>query len=87
MSIGLVGRKVILACPALAVSKGIVKTVLDDAGTLRDVEDVLVASEALGIGMRIVTDRDAPGATAVAASLEEVRGLVKGVPRPGGPIV
>ena len=38
-------------------------------------------------GMRIVTDRAAPGATAVAASLEEVRGLIKGIPRPGGPIV
>lgn len=37
-------------------------------------------------GMRIVTDRDAPGATAVATSLEEVRGLVKGAPRPGGPV-
>jgi hypothetical protein len=37
-------------------------------------------------GMRIVTDRDAPGATVVAGSLEEVRGLVKGIPRPGGPV-
>jgi hypothetical protein len=37
-------------------------------------------------GMRIVTDRAAPGATVVAASLSEVRGLVKGLPRPGGPI-
>ena len=37
-------------------------------------------------GIRIVTDRDAPGATAVATSLEEVRGLVKGIPRPGGPV-
>jgi hypothetical protein len=37
-------------------------------------------------GMRIVTDRDAPGAAAVATSLEEVRGLVKGLPAPGGPI-
>ena len=37
-------------------------------------------------GMRIVTDRDAPGATAVATSLEEVRGLVKGLPAPGGPV-
>ncbi|MEP6972607.1 MAG: hypothetical protein ABI869_00525 [Actinomycetota bacterium] len=36
--------------------------------------------------MRIVTDRDAPGATVVATSLEEVRGLVMSVPRPGGPI-
>jgi hypothetical protein len=37
-------------------------------------------------GMRIVTDRDAPGATAVAASLEEVRGLVIELPAPGGPV-
>jgi hypothetical protein len=38
-------------------------------------------------GMRIVTDRDAPGATVVATSEEEVRGLVLALPRPGGPIV
>lgn len=37
-------------------------------------------------GMRIVTDRYAPGATVVATSLAEVRGLVAGVPRPGGPV-
>jgi hypothetical protein len=37
-------------------------------------------------GMRIVADRDAPGATAVATSMEEVRSLVKGLPRPGGPV-
>ena len=37
-------------------------------------------------GMRIVVDRDTPGATAVATSLEEVRGLVMGLPRPGGPV-
>jgi hypothetical protein len=37
-------------------------------------------------GMRIVTDRDAPGATEVATSLEEVRGLLQGLPRPGGPV-
>jgi hypothetical protein len=36
--------------------------------------------------MRIVTDRDTPGATVVATSLDEVRGLVMGLPRPGGPI-
>ena len=36
--------------------------------------------------IRIVADRDVPGATAVATSLQEVRGLVKGLPRPGGPI-
>ena len=37
-------------------------------------------------GMRIVTDRDAPGATAVATSLTEVRGMLEGLPRPGGPV-
>jgi hypothetical protein len=37
--------------------------------------------------MRIVTDRNAPGATAVASSLDEVRGLVLSLPGPGGPIV
>ncbi|MGQ0669218.1 MAG: hypothetical protein ACT4PO_06040 [Actinomycetota bacterium] len=37
-------------------------------------------------GLRIVSDRDAPGADCVAASLEEVRGAVKDVPRPGGPV-
>lgn len=36
--------------------------------------------------VRIVTDRDLPGATVVAASLEEVRGAVKALPRPGGPV-
>lgn len=36
--------------------------------------------------MRIVTDRDTPGASAVAASHDEVRGLVLGLPRPGGPV-
>jgi hypothetical protein len=36
-------------------------------------------------GMRIVVDRNLPGATTVATSLEEVRGLVKELPRPGGP--
>jgi hypothetical protein len=37
-------------------------------------------------GMRIVTDRAVPGATEVATSLEEVRGLLLGGPRPGGPV-
>ena len=36
--------------------------------------------------MRIVTDRDMPGATVVATSIDEVRGLVLGLPRPGGPV-
>jgi hypothetical protein len=36
--------------------------------------------------MRIVADRDLPGATVVAASVEEARGLVKELPRPGGPV-
>jgi hypothetical protein len=38
-------------------------------------------------GMRIVADRDTPGATVVATSAEEVRGLVLAGPRPGGPIL
>ena len=37
-------------------------------------------------GIRIVTDRNAPGATAVAASSAEVRELLGGQPRPGGPV-
>ena len=36
--------------------------------------------------IRIVTDRDAPGADVVATSLEEVRGALLGEPRPGGPV-
>jgi hypothetical protein len=36
--------------------------------------------------IRIVADRDVPGATAVATSMEDVRGLVMSAPRPGGPI-
>lgn len=38
-------------------------------------------------GLRIVVDRDTPGASAKATSLEEVRGLIKDLPRPGGPIL
>jgi hypothetical protein len=37
-------------------------------------------------GMRIITDRDLLGATVVASSLEELRGLVNERPRPGGPV-
>lgn len=37
--------------------------------------------------MRIISDRDLPGATAVATSLEEVRGVVRELPRPGGPVL
>jgi hypothetical protein len=36
--------------------------------------------------IRIVADRDVPGATAVAGSYDDVRRLVKGLPRPGGPV-
>lgn len=36
-------------------------------------------------GITIVTDRDTPGATEVATSLGDVRGLLRG-PRPGGPV-
>ena len=36
--------------------------------------------------MRIVTDRDTPGATVVASSLGEVREAALGLSRPGGPV-
>ena len=36
--------------------------------------------------IRIVADRDLPGASVVATSLAEVRGAVVGRPRPGGPV-
>ena len=37
-------------------------------------------------GMRIITDRDTPGASVVATSMEEVRELLAEQPRPGGPV-
>jgi hypothetical protein len=37
-------------------------------------------------GMRIIADRDAPGATVFAASIEDVRELLAEQPRPGGPV-
>jgi hypothetical protein len=37
-------------------------------------------------GMRILTDRDTPGASAVAGSRDEVRDLLTQLPRPGGPV-
>jgi hypothetical protein len=36
--------------------------------------------------MRIVTDRAAPGASAVVAGPDEVREAIRGLARPGGPI-
>jgi hypothetical protein len=36
-------------------------------------------------GMRIVSDRDAPGAV-IATSMDDVRGLLRQRPRPGGPV-
>jgi hypothetical protein len=35
--------------------------------------------------IRIVSDRDLPGADVVATSLAEIRGALVGAPRPGGP--
>jgi len=49
-------------------------------------EDLIALARERFQGMRIVTDRDAPGATVVATSLDEVRGVVLGLPRPGGPV-
>jgi len=37
-------------------------------------------------GMRIITDRDTPGASVVATSMEDVRKLLAEQPRPGGPV-
>lgn len=37
--------------------------------------------------MRIVTDRDVPGTSAVASSRDDVRDLLRSLARPGGPIV
>jgi hypothetical protein len=37
--------------------------------------------------MRIVTDRDTPGASAVAASRDEVREALRSLARPGGPVL
>jgi hypothetical protein len=37
--------------------------------------------------MRIVTDRDAPGTNAVAASRDDVREVLRSLGHPGGPIV
>lgn len=37
--------------------------------------------------MRIVTDRDAPGTSAVASSRDDVREVLRSLARPGGPIV
>jgi hypothetical protein len=37
--------------------------------------------------MRIVTDRDTPGTSAVASSRDEVREVLRSFARPGGPIV
>lgn len=37
--------------------------------------------------MRIVTDRDAPGASAVATSRDDVREALRSLARPGGPIL
>ena len=37
--------------------------------------------------MRIVTDRNTPGASAVAASRDDVRELLRSLARPGGPVL
>ncbi|MDH5312737.1 MAG: hypothetical protein OEW66_02690 [Actinomycetota bacterium] len=49
-------------------------------------EELITIVRARSPSIRIVSDRDAPGATVVATSLDEVRGLVLGLPRPGGPV-
>jgi hypothetical protein len=46
---------------------------------------VALASERFP-GLRIVADRDTPGASAVARSADDVRDLLLQLPRPGGPV-
>lgn len=36
--------------------------------------------------VRVICDRDLPGATVVVTTPEEIRDAVKGLPRPGGPV-
>ena len=50
-------------------------------------EDVVALVAERYPGMRIVTDRDAPGATVVAPSMAEVRDLLRSQARPGGPVL
>lgn len=51
-----------------------------------DFERFVVQARAAYPLLRIVVDRDLPGATVVATSLEEVRSALKELPRPGGPV-
>jgi hypothetical protein len=37
--------------------------------------------------LRVVTDRDVDGASAVVGDLNELRGAIRGLPRPGGPVI
>lgn len=70
------------------------RSALDQIGAERPHVMVAMGDQAELVGivrerfpsMRIVTDRNTPGATVVATSLDEVRGLVLGLPRPGGPV-
>lgn len=51
-----------------------------------DLGELVSAARETYPALRIVTDRDLPGATAVATSLDEVRGALRALPRPGGPV-
>ena len=48
--------------------------------------DLIAAVRERFPAMRVVAVRDLPGADVVATSLAEVRGAVRGRPRPGGPV-
>jgi hypothetical protein len=49
-------------------------------------EDLIAVVRERSPAVRVVTDRDLPGADVVATSLEEVRDAVRGRARPGGPV-
>ena len=48
-------------------------------------EDLIALAHERFPGMRIVSDRDAPGAES-ATSMSDVRAILQAMPRPGGPV-
>jgi hypothetical protein len=51
-----------------------------------DLAHLVSVARELYPGLRILTDRELPGASAIVSSPAEVRDAVKGLPRPGGPV-
>jgi hypothetical protein len=51
-----------------------------------DLEDLVARAREAWPYLRIICDRDLPGASLVVSAPGEVRDAVKGLPRPGGPV-